>query len=156
MSELDVAVEDAASDTQPLVPTAAGPAGLDVQIAAELLERARTQGVSLVGQGGLLQQVTRAVLQAALEAEMADHLGYQRGEAPPVGSGKSPQRIVGQDGAYRGRRRAAAGAAGSAGFVRAWDRGQARPPGGFDEVIVSLYPTNESCWVGREADSVLL
>jgi len=41
--------------------------------------------VSLVGQGGLLQQVTWAVLQAALEAEMADHLG-ERGETPPLGS----------------------------------------------------------------------
>jgi hypothetical protein len=51
---------------------------LDVKIAPDLLERARAEGVSLVGQGGLLQQVTRAVLQAALEAEMADHLGYER------------------------------------------------------------------------------
>ena len=47
--------------------------GLDVKIAGELLERARAEGVSLVDQRGLLQQVTRAVLQAALEAEMADH-----------------------------------------------------------------------------------
>jgi putative transposase len=60
-------------------------AGLDVQIAAELPERARAEGVSLVGQGGLLAQVTRAVLQTALEAEMAEHLGYERGEAPPPG-----------------------------------------------------------------------
>jgi putative transposase len=62
-------------------------AGLDVRIAAELIERARADGVSLVGPGGLLAQVIRTVLQAALEAEMADHLGYERGEAPPPGSG---------------------------------------------------------------------
>ncbi len=43
--------------------------------------------MSLVGQGGLLAQVTRAVLQAALEAEMADHLGYDRGETPPAQAG---------------------------------------------------------------------
>lgn len=80
MSSKDlVAVESAATVEQP--------AGLDVQIAAELLERARTEGVSLVGPGGLLQQITRAVLQTALEAEMADHLGYERGQDPPVGSG---------------------------------------------------------------------
>nr|WP_273377805.1 transposase [Actinopolymorpha pittospori] len=40
----------------------------------------------MVGQGGLLQQVTRTVLQTALETEMADHLGYERGETPPGGS----------------------------------------------------------------------
>jgi putative transposase len=62
-------------------------AGLDVRIAAELLQRANAEGVSLVGQGGLLQQVTRAVLQAALEGEMVEHLGYERGETPPPGSG---------------------------------------------------------------------
>ncbi len=68
------------------MPLASTADGLDVKIAAELLERARAEGVSLVGQGGLLAQVTRAVLQAALEAEMADHLGYDRGETPPAGT----------------------------------------------------------------------
>ena len=46
-------------------------------IAAELLERAKAGGVSLVGSGGLLAGVTRQVLQAALEAEMSEHLGYE-------------------------------------------------------------------------------
>ena len=73
MSEVD------SVESKSLVPLTSATGGLDVKIAAELLERARTEGVSLVGQGGLLQQVTRAVLQAALEAEMADHLGYERG-----------------------------------------------------------------------------
>lgn len=65
----------------------AASAGLDVRIASELIDRARAEGVSLVGPGGLLTQVTGTVLQAALEAEMADHLGYERGGAPPPGSG---------------------------------------------------------------------
>jgi transposase-like protein len=42
--------------------------------------------VSLVGEGGLLQQVTRTVLQTALEPELADHRGYERGETPQPGS----------------------------------------------------------------------
>jgi AraC-like DNA-binding protein len=67
LSTKDVTVEGSA------VQDAAGE-GLDMRIASELIERARAEGVSLVGRGGLLQQVTRAVLQAALEAEMADHL----------------------------------------------------------------------------------
>ena len=80
MSEVD------SPEPKPLMPLASTADGLDVKIAAELLERARAEGVSLVGQGGLLAQVTRAVLQAALEAEMADHLGYDRGETPPAGT----------------------------------------------------------------------
>ena len=60
-------------------PMPAGAAGdaLEVWIAAELLERAKAGGVSLVGSGGLLAGVTRQVLQAALEAEMSEHLGYE-------------------------------------------------------------------------------
>jgi putative transposase len=50
-------------------------AGLEVRIAQELIDQARAQGVSLVGPGGLLGQVTRTVLQTALEAEMTEHLG---------------------------------------------------------------------------------
>jgi transposase-like protein len=46
-------------------------------LAAELLARADAQGVSLVGPGGLLSGLTKQVLEAALEAEMTDHLGYE-------------------------------------------------------------------------------
>jgi putative transposase len=80
LSNKDVAAVEPAAEAAP-------GAGLDVRIASELLERARAEGVSLVGPGGLLRQVTRAVLQAALEAEVAGHLGYGRGETPPPGSG---------------------------------------------------------------------
>ena len=58
---------------------------LEVRIASELLERAKAEGVSLVGQGGLLAGVTRQVLQAALEAELSERLGYEKGE----GAGRS-------------------------------------------------------------------
>jgi len=54
-------------------------AGPDVQLAAELIERAKEQGVSLVGSDGLLAGITKTVLQAALNAEMTDHLGYEKG-----------------------------------------------------------------------------
>ena len=49
---------------------------LDVQLATELIEKAHAQGVSLVGPGGLLAGILKTVLQAALEAEMSEHLGY--------------------------------------------------------------------------------
>ncbi|MER6813584.1 transposase [Spirillospora sp. NPDC000708] len=61
--------------------------GLDGQLAAELLEKAKAQGVSLVEPDGLLAGITKTVLQAALEAEMTEHLGYERGERPAAPSG---------------------------------------------------------------------
>jgi transposase-like protein len=54
---------------------------LDVRIAYELIEKARADGVSLVGPNGLLRQVTKTVLEAALNAELDDHLGYERGDS---------------------------------------------------------------------------
>jgi putative transposase len=48
------------------------------QLAAQLVERARAEGVDLVGPGGLLTGLTKTVLETALEAEMSEHLGYDR------------------------------------------------------------------------------
>jgi putative transposase len=46
-------------------------------LAVQLMERAREEGVSLVGPGGLLQGLTKRVLESALEAELSEHLGYE-------------------------------------------------------------------------------
>src|SRR5438445_12716226 len=56
--------------------TAAGT--VDETLAQELVERARAEGVELVGPGGLLTGLTKTVLETALEAEMEDHLGYAK------------------------------------------------------------------------------
>jgi len=48
------------------------------QLAEQLLAQAKAQGVDLVGPGGLLNQNTKRVLEHALEAEMAEHLGYDK------------------------------------------------------------------------------
>ena len=48
------------------------------QIAEQLLTQAKEQGVSLVGPGGLLGGLTKTVLETALEAEMTEHLGYEK------------------------------------------------------------------------------
>ena len=46
---------------------------------AELLvARARSEGVELTGEDGLLTGLVRQVLQTGLEVEMAEHLGYER------------------------------------------------------------------------------
>jgi putative transposase len=48
------------------------------QLAQQLVEAARADGVELVGPGGLLAGLTKTVLETALEAEMTEHLGYER------------------------------------------------------------------------------
>ncbi len=48
------------------------------QIAQDLVGRSRSEGVSLVGPGGLLTGLTKTVLETALEAEMTEHLGYDK------------------------------------------------------------------------------
>jgi transposase-like protein len=47
-------------------------------IAQELVERARSEGVELVGPGGLLTGLTKTVLETALDAELDEHLGYPK------------------------------------------------------------------------------
>ena len=48
------------------------------QLAQELVEQARAEGVGLVGAGGLLTRLTKSVLETALEAEMTEHVGYDK------------------------------------------------------------------------------
>ena len=50
------------------------------QIAQQLLEQATEQGVSLIGPGGLLGRLTKTVLETALDAELTEHLGYDKHE----------------------------------------------------------------------------
>ena len=48
----------------------------DEQLLRELTERARTGGLQLTGEGGLLGRLTKMVVEGALEGELDDHLGY--------------------------------------------------------------------------------
>ncbi|MFI6661666.1 transposase, partial [Streptomyces sp. NPDC050523] len=54
-----------------------------------LVERARSEGLQLTGQGGLLQQLTKRVLESALEGEITDHVGYDKHDATGRNSGNS-------------------------------------------------------------------
>lgn len=62
----------------------------DKQLAEELVERAKNEGVELVGPDGLLAGLTKNVLEAGLEAEMSEHLGYDKHD--PVGRNKANSR----------------------------------------------------------------
>src|ERR1700761_4627634 len=55
----------------------------DEQVLRELTERARTGGLKLTGEGGLLGRLTKMVIEGALEGELDDHLGY--GKHDPTG-----------------------------------------------------------------------
>jgi putative transposase len=118
----------------------AGSGDLDVQLAHELVERAREQGVSLVGPDGLLAGVTRTVLQTALDAEMTEHLGYEKGIPAGRGAGnhrngsssKTVQTEVGQVPIEVPRDRAGS-------FEPQIVAKHSRRIEGFDEAIISLY-----------------
>ncbi len=56
----------------------------------QLVDRAQAEGLQLTGEGGLLQQqLTKRLLESALEGEMTDHLGYDRHDAAGRNSGNS-------------------------------------------------------------------
>lgn len=61
----------------------------DKQLAEELVERARDEGVDLVGPDGLLAGLTKDVLEAGLEAEMTEHLGYDKHDPAGHNTGNS-------------------------------------------------------------------
>ena len=55
-----------------------------------LVAQARDKGIELVGPDGLLSQLTKRVLKSALEAEMTDHLGYDKHD--PMGRNRANSR----------------------------------------------------------------
>jgi hypothetical protein len=65
--------------------------------AQALVDRARSEGVSLTGEDGLLTSMVREVLQAGLDVEMAEHLGYEPLRACRTKLGEQPQRELSED-----------------------------------------------------------
>ncbi len=57
------------------------------QAAVELIRLAKEQGLSLTGPDGLLKQLTKTVLETALNEEMTEHLGYEKHDSAGVGAG---------------------------------------------------------------------
>jgi putative transposase len=70
-----------------------GPMATDIvdqkQLAEQLLAQAEEQNIELVGPGGLLNQLTKSVLETALDAEMVEHLGYEKHDPAGHNSGNS-------------------------------------------------------------------
>jgi hypothetical protein len=79
----DTVTESVAGDDQ----AEASPESAAVE--QKLVEQARSKGLQLTGEGGLLQQLTKTVLESALEGEITDHLGYDKHDPAGKNGGNS-------------------------------------------------------------------
>src|SRR5215471_4971285 len=71
----------------------------ELKLAEELVARAREQGLSLTGPDGLLKQLTKTVLETALNQEMTEHLGHEKhgpvvSETGNVRNGSRPKAVL--------------------------------------------------------------
>ena len=88
------------SEAEAVEPAEAVPAkAVDDQLIDELVGRAQAQGLQLTGEGGLLQQLTKRLLESVLEGEITDHLGSDKHD--PAGknggnsrNGKRPKTVL--------------------------------------------------------------
>jgi len=109
------------------------------KVAEELVARAREQGLSLTGPDGLLKQLTKTVLETALNQEMTEHLGHERHGQPVAGNvrnGTRPKTVLtegtGQVGIEVPRDRAGT-------FEPQIVKKRQRRLAGVDEMVLSLY-----------------
>ena len=109
------------------------------EVVDELLAGARSEE-EIVGPGGLLAQLTKRLVERAMEVELADHLGYAPHQEPPGGAGNtrngsSPKTLLTEHGPVRIN--APRDRNGS--FEPAIVRKRQRRFEGFDEKILALY-----------------
>ncbi|KSU56659.1 IS256 family transposase [Gordonia sp. IITR100] len=58
-------------------------------LVSDLVRSSRAQGVALTGPDGLLKALTKSVLEAALDVEMTEHLGYDKHDVAGRNTGNS-------------------------------------------------------------------
>ncbi len=63
---------------------------VDAGLLDQLMSKVDAGGVALTGEGGLLPELVKAVLERGLAAELTDHVGYEKGD--PAGRGSSNSR----------------------------------------------------------------
>jgi putative transposase len=105
-----------------------------------LMERVDGDALQLTGEGGFLPEMIKAVLERGLQAELTDHLGYEKGDPAGRGSpnsrnGSTPKTLSTEVGEVplavpRDRN--------SSFEPRLVPKGQRRA-GGLDDMIISLY-----------------
>jgi hypothetical protein len=110
------------------------------ELVDELLAGARTEE-EIFGQGGLFSQLTKRLVERAMEVELTDHLGYEPHQEPPGGTGNTrngkgkPKTLVTEHGPVSIR--APRDRDGS--FEPKIVRKRQRRFEGFDEKILALY-----------------
>src|SRR4051812_47487012 len=73
------------------------PEPAELTAARELVRQAREQGLSLTGPDGLLKQLTKTVLETALDEELTEHLGHDKhsqSESGNVRNGTRPKTVL--------------------------------------------------------------
>jgi hypothetical protein len=72
------------------------------ELVDELLAGAKTEE-EIVGPGGLLSQLTKRLVERAMEVELTDHLGYEPHQEPPGGTGNTRNGGTPEDAEHRAR-----------------------------------------------------
>src|SRR5262245_46111846 len=68
---------------------------LSDEVIDQLLAGARTEE-EIVGSGGVLAQLTKRLVERALQAELTEHLGYEPHREPPGGVGNTRNGLTGK------------------------------------------------------------
>ncbi|MFJ6215590.1 hypothetical protein ACIQGZ_20005, partial [Streptomyces sp. NPDC092296] len=85
LAEVGVSAEGADVKSMPVSPNGLSSELLE-ELAALAAEKVRGEGLRLMGEGGLLPELAQHLMQAALEAEMDEHLATGAGRADGRGS----------------------------------------------------------------------
>ncbi|MGY3206272.1 transposase-like protein [Streptomyces sp. TE5632] len=88
MTDVTVSAE-AVEEVQP---TGLKPDALDDQLISQPVDRAKAGGIKLIGEAGLLQQLTKKILESALDGEITDHLGHEKHEKTAGGNTRNGTR----------------------------------------------------------------
>lgn len=64
-------------------------ADIPLDLVDQLLDRVKNDGLELLGDGGVLAEFTKRIIERALDEELSDELGYERGDPAGRGSGNS-------------------------------------------------------------------
>jgi putative transposase len=110
------------------------------ELVDRLLASSDERGVALTGEGGFLSEMVKTVLERGMQAELSDHLGYEKGDRAGHGSGNSrngttPKTVATEVGSIaldqlRDRQST---------FASALVPKGARRLGGLEDMIISLY-----------------
>jgi transposase-like protein len=77
-TQVEPVVVEAAELEEQVATVEQPPLVVDKQLVARLVGDAQRQGLSVDGEGGLLAQLTKLVVESALEGELSAHLGYDK------------------------------------------------------------------------------